>query len=301
MHLQPPVSRQKAVLADVGLLYAAAIWGATFFIIKDALTSIDPVVMVGYRFLLAGLLLLIYLLATGKEVHRGLKRAAFMSVILWLLHMPQTLGLKYTTASNSGFITGLFVAFVPLFSRLIFQRRPSSLEVLASGLALAGLWVLTGGLADINPGDLITLLAAMAYALHVLYSDKYMKARVDPFIFSCQQFLLVGLLSLLAAWIGGMPFTVRSVPAAWTVVYLALLPTLSAFVIQMLAQRTTPPLRVSLLFALQPVFAAVFAWTLGDEEMVWRRALGGLLIVAALVLSSLSQYYWRRDGRGANR
>lgn len=286
--------RQKSLLADAGLLYAAAIWGATFFIIKDALSGIDPVIMVGYRFLGAGLLLLLFLIFSGRPVHKGLKPAFFMAVILWLLHMPQTIGLKYTTASNSGFITGLFVAFVPLFSYLIFRRRPSPLEVLASGLAIGGLWVLTGGLTETNIGDIITLVAAMAYALHVLYSDKYMKARFDPFIFSCQQFIIVGLLSLLTGLVLGLPFTIRSGPAAWTIVYLALLPTLSAFVIQMLAQRTTPPLQVSLIFALQPVFAAVFAWTLGNEPVIARGALGGLLIVLALVLSSLSQYYFKK-------
>lgn len=294
MHDQPSIPGQKAFLADVGLLYAAAIWGATFFIIKDALADIDPVVMVGYRFLLAGALLLVYLLASGRAVHKGLKRAAFMAVILWMLHMPQALGLKYTTASNSGFITGLFVAFVPLFSHLIFRRRPSVLELVASAISLVGLWVLTGGLVELNFGDAVTLVAAMAYALHVLYSDKYMKARVDPFVFSCQQFIMVGLLSLLTSLVFGLPFTVRSAPAAWTVVYLALLPTLSAFVIQMVAQRTTPALRVSLIFALQPVFAGVFAWTLGNEPMVFHRAMGGLLIFAALILSSLSQYYWKK-------
>jgi len=280
-------SRRKTVLADAGLFYAAVIWGSTFFLVKGALDDIDPVIMVAYRFLLAGLILLGYLLIARKPVFKGIGRAAFLAVILCLLYIPQTIGLGITTASNSGFITGLFIAFVPLFLRVVFKRKPTLMEVIASGVSLVGLWVLTGGLTQVNNGDLLTLVAAMSYALHLLYSDKYMKAGIDPYIISCQQFLLVGIISLIAGWLFGLSFTVGSTATIGTVVFLALFPTLSAFVIQMLAQRITSPLKVSLIFALEPVFAGLFAWTLGGEEFVLRGAIGGLLIFTALVISGL--------------
>ncbi len=285
--MQKPISNTRKTLADLGLLYASAIWGATFFLVKDALNGVDPVIMVGYRFLLAGSLLLIYVRATGRPLFTGIGRAASLAVLLYLLYIPQTMGLEYTTASNSGFITGLFVAFVPLFLRLIFKRRPTLMEVIASGVSLLGLWILTGGLHDINRGDVLTLMAAMTYALHLLYSDRYMKAGVDPFVISCQQFLILGALSLLTGLIFGLPFGVSTLETGGIIVFLALFPSLAAFVIQMLAQKITSPLRVSLIFALEPVFAALFAWTLGGEEFVARRALGGLLIFVALVLSGL--------------
>lgn len=294
MNLRSAVPGRKVVLADFGLFYASAIWGATFFLVKSALTDIDPVIMVGYRFLLAGLVLLIFILRTGRQIFAGLGRAVFLSVILWLLYIPQTIGLEYTTASNSGFITGLFVAFVPIFLRTIFKRRPTLMEVLASIVSLSGLWFLTGGMSDVNIGDILTLIAAMTYALHVLYADKYMKAGVDPYTLSCQQFLIVGLLSLLTGLVCDLPFGIGSASAGLIVVFLALFPTLSAFVIQMLAQRIRPPLRVSLIFALEPVFAAAFAWTLGGEAIVSHRAFGGLLIFAALVISGLPSPRRRR-------
>ena len=287
MSSQPKVSGRKKALAHSGLLYASAIWGSTFFLVKSALADIDPVIMVGYRFLLAGLILLVFLKITGRSFFVGLGRAAFLSVILFLLYIPQTIGLEYTTASNSGFITGLFVAFVPVFLRIIFKRRPTLMELIASIISLGGLWILTGGMSDINIGDILTLGAAMTYALHVLYSDKYMKAGIDPYVISCQQFLMVGLLSLVTALVFDLPFGIGSTSAGLVVIFLALFPTLSAFVIQMLAQRITSPLRVSLIFALEPVFAAMFAWTLGGETIVQHRALGGLLIFTALVVSGI--------------
>jgi len=280
-------TKTKRRLADFGLFYASAIWGSTFFLVKAALADIDPVVMVAYRFLLAGSILLVFLLVTGRRVLEGIGRAVWLSIILWSLYIPQTVGLGITTASNSGFITGLFVAFVPLLLRLVFKRKPSSMEVIASVVALVGLWILTGGLTVINTGDMLTLVAAVAYALHLLYSDKYMKDGMDPWIISCQQFLLVGAYSLLAALFFGLPLSVRSLEAGSIVVFLALFPTLSAFTIQMVAQKITSPLRVSLIFALEPVFAGVFAWTVGGEQFVLRGAVGGLFIFAALILSGI--------------
>ena len=280
-------SGKKLFLADLGLFYAAAVWGATFFMVKAALADVDPVVLVAYRFILAGVILLIFLLYKRQPIFEGIGRAAFLGLLLWFLYIPQTLGLKYTTASNSGFITGLFVAFIPFFLLTIFKKKPSLMEIIACAVSLLGLWVLTGGMADMNTGDILTLAAAMTYALHVLYSDRYMKEGMNPYLLACQQFLIVGLLSLLTAFVVDLPFTVKSSYTAGVIVFLALFPSLSAFVIQLLAQKIRSPLRVSLIFALEPVFAAIFAWTLGDEIFVTRRALGGLLIFAALIISGL--------------
>ncbi len=281
------IPKYKSFFSDAGLFYAAAIWGSTFFIVKDALSDIDPVMLVAYRFLIAGALLWLFLLYKKKSIFTGLGKALVLSIILWALYIPQTIGLKYTTASNSGFITGLFVAFVPIFLRTIFKRKPTLMEVIASIVSLIGLWVLTGGLKDINFGDSLTLIAAVTYALHVLYSDKYMKSGVDPYVISCQQFLMIGLFSLITGLVLDLPFTIGSVRAGWIVIFLALFPTLSAFLIQMIAQKITSPLKVSLIFALEPVFAAIFAWTLGGEEVVFHRALGGLFIFSALILSGM--------------
>ena len=285
--MQHPPSKKIAFVADFGLLYAAAIWGATFFMVKDALAGINPIIMVGYRFLLAGTILLVILLAKRRPIFQNFRSALFLSIFLWSLYVPQTVGLEYTKASNSGFITGLFVAFVPIFLKTIFKRTPTLTEIVASVVSLLGLWVLTGGLADINIGDALTLITAMMYALHVLYSDHYMKAGYDPLIISCQQFIIVGLMSLATGLVFGLPFGITTTYAAWVVVFLAILPTLSAFVIQMFAQKIRSPLRVSLIFALEPVFAAVFAWTIGGEAFVVRNAIGGLLIFAALIISGL--------------
>jgi drug/metabolite transporter (DMT)-like permease len=277
------------LLSEIGLFYSAAIWGATFFIVKQVLETTNPVVLVGYRFLIAAILLGGFCLLTRRHLLNNVNHGFFAGLILWLLYISQTIGLGITTASNSGFITGLFVAFVPIFSLTLFRRTPKTMDVIASIISIFGLWLLTGSLTDFNIGDLFTLVAAATYALHILILDKYVKGGDDPFILSFQQFFLVGAMSLLIGGIFSLDFSISDVNVTGTIFFLAMLPTLSAFVIQVMAQKITTPLRVSLILALEPVFAGAFAWTLGSEPIVVHRAVGGLFIVLGMISSGISQ------------
>ena len=281
------VSKYKKLFSELGLFYSAAIWGATFFIVKDTLKNIDPVILVGYRFMLAAVLLGGFCIIARKPLFKNVKNGLLSGVVLWLLYVSQTIGLGITTASNSGFITGLFVAFVPLFSLIIFRRVPMLTEIIATIVSLLGLGMLTGGLTDINVGDLFTLIAAVTYSIHILVLDKYVKGGDDPYLLSFQQFLVVGAISLLTGAIFGLPFSVIEIKTTWVILFLALLPTLSAFVIQVSAQKITKPLRVSLILAFEPVFAGLFAWTLGNEPIVFHRAIGGLFIFLGMIISGI--------------
>jgi drug/metabolite transporter (DMT)-like permease len=281
------ITRYKKLLSELGLFYSAAVWGSTFFVVKDALNDIDPVVLVGYRFLLAASLLGGLCLIWRKSLFQNAKHGLLAGLVLWLLYISQTVGLGVTTASNSGFITGLFVAFIPVFSLLFFRRAPALTEIVATIISLSGLWILTGGLIDINVGDLFTLIAAATYALHILILDKYLKAGDDPYLFSFQQFLVVGVASLVSGMILDVQYSVTGIKIIWVILFLALLPTLSAFVIQVVAQKITRPIRVSLILAFEPVFAGLFAWTLGNEPIIFHRAIGGLFIFLGMIISGI--------------
>jgi len=279
--------KAKSIFADIGLFYSAAIWGSTFFIVKRALDSIDPVMLVGYRFLIAAAILFVPLLIARKSLIRYLKEGIILGILLWILYIAQTIGLKYTSAANSGLITGLFVAFVPVFSIIIFRKIPSVTAVTATLISVSGLWVLTGGLKEINFGDMITLITAIAYAIHILYADKFIKRGADPYVLSFQQFMFMGIASLIAGVIFKLPFTIGSREAFDMMLFLAVFPSLTAFAIQLIAQRYTPPIRVSLILAFEPVFAVIFAWTLGNEAYSFNKMMGGILIFAALIISGI--------------
>ncbi|MBD3170824.1 MAG: EamA family transporter [candidate division Zixibacteria bacterium] len=277
---------RKVYLPQTGLFYCAAIWGSTFFIVKGSLVGIHPVILVGYRFTLAALILGIILAFKRKNLFANAREGLILGFFLGVLYLTQTMGLGMTTASNSGFITGMFVAFVPFFGFTVFRIVPSKISLVASVVAMGGLWMLTGGIGGVNYGDMLTLAAAMSYAIHLLYVDRFVKKKIDPYVLNFQQFLFIGLFALLMGAVFKLPFEVTGDKVIASVVFLALLPTLSAFVIQLSAQRYVHPVRVSLIFAFEPVFAAAFAWTLGNEPFVAARAAGGGLIVLALILSS---------------
>ena len=274
--------------AEVGLIYCAAVWGATFYMVKDALAGVDPVAMVAHRFLLSALLLAPWALVRPSR-GKHLKESFILAVLLFLLYATQTVGLGYTSASNSGFITGLFVIFVPIFLLLFFRKPPTLVQWVSSILALIGLWMLTGGIASVNFGDVITLVAAATYAGHLLATDKYVRADADSVVLAFHQFWMTGLMALIYCLASGRSLLVIGDKAGGTIAFLAAIPTLSAFFIQMWAQKFTPPVKVSLIFSLEPVFAALFAWTLGGEAFVPARAAGGGLIVAAMMAGELSK------------
>ncbi len=276
----------KRILLDLGLVYAAIIWGATFFMVKGVLDDVHPVTLVGYRFIFSAVLLLPFVLKR-KRRSAHMKEGIILGAILMLLYVTQTAGLQFTTAANSGFITGLFVFFVPLFLLLFFNKAPDKGQWAAVALAIAGLWLLTGGVEDFNRGDALTVLCAMAYAAHLLATDRYVRADADTVLLAFHQFWFCGIASLIMAGAVGASFTVGSTAAVWTIVFLTLFPNLSAFFIQKTAQKYTPPLKVSLIFSLEPVFAALFAWTLGGEAFVAHRAAGGLIIVGAMIFGEI--------------
>ena len=281
------MKRSKELFAQAGLLYSAAIWGSTFFLVKDALNSISPFPLLAARFLLAAALMLIVLKLMKKPPFSDLGKGLVIGVILFVVYLPQTIGLKFTTASNSGFITGLFIIFVPLMGWVLFRRVPERNKVLSVVLALAGLWVLTGGPGKINLGDMLTLITAFAYSLHILYAGRYMAEGADPYVITFQQFLIVGILSLTGSLMEGNGGELISGKVSGIIVFLAIFPTLLAFLVQMISQKFTSPLKVAIIFSLEPVFAALFAWNMGGEKFSAHRGLGGMIIVAAIMVSEI--------------
>jgi drug/metabolite transporter (DMT)-like permease len=299
-----PDTRKPRRIATAALLYAAAIWGFTFFFVKDALEYVGPVAMVGYRFLLAALLIMAWLVWRRRPLFRYFRHGLLLGIVLWVLYVAQTVGLGLTTASNSGFITGLFIVFVPLVNWLAYRRRTGWQQVAAVLLALVGLYILTGGLAEINWGDILTLLVAVTYAIHVIYAGRCMELRLNPWVLNFQQMLVLGLLALASvplealAVSGSLSWELVAAhygvagPEGWLMIlFLAIFPTITAYAAQLFGQQHVDETRAALLFTMEPVFAAVFAWWLGGEEFIPGRALGGGLMVLAMVLS---EYRFRR-------
>lgn len=278
----------RARWLEAGLVYCAFVWGTTFVLVKDVIGTVAPASLVGWRFVLSAACLLPWVLRRPR-LGAHLREGLILGAILLVLYLTQTAGLAFTSASNSGFITGLFVLFTPLFLFLFLRRPPTAGQWAATVLAVAGLWLLTGGPGGFNRGDALTLLAAMAYAAHLLATDAYVNTDVDPTLLAFHQFWVCGVGAFLVAASQAVPLGVPSGRGWAAVWFLALVPNLSAFLIQMAAQKSVPPLKVSLIFSLEPVFAALVAWTWGGEVLTPAKAGGGALIVAAMMADTVAR------------
>jgi len=282
-------SRRRQLIADLLLLLVTAVWGGTFVMVKDAVSAYPVFGFLTIRFALASVALLP---VAGGHLRglgwRGWGAGALIGLFLFAGYGLQTVGLRYTSASKAGLITGLSVVIVPLLSALLIRRRPAPGALLGVGLATVGLVLLTLGPANqlvAERGDLIVLGCALGFALHIV-SVSIFAPRMDPLGLTLVQVLTVGLLSLAMSYIEG-EWAAPTGPVWFAAAFTGVLATAMAFAAQNLVQRFTTPTHTALIFTAEPVFAAAFGVLLAGETLLPRGLAGGLLIVAATVASEI--------------
>src|SRR5690625_3633461 len=273
------------------LLFVTLIWGSTFVVIKESLVSVPPSLFLALRFSVAALAL-----AWVRPIPGMFRTGLVLGVVMFLSYGSQTVGLYYTSASKGAFITALSVVLVPILTGML-ERRWLPLRIwLAALLALSGLGLMTlTDVAGVNIGDLIIVGTAFAYAAHLLLIDRGLR-KYPPLQLAAAQLWPVALLS----WLWALPEVglIGSLPAGvwWAVIYLAVVATALVLVLQNVAQKYVPPHTAALIFVLEPVFAAFFSWLVAGEQLGLYGWLGGLLVVAAMVLGELRPAAVRRAG-----
>jgi drug/metabolite transporter (DMT)-like permease len=282
--------------ADLALVLVALMWGATFVIVKRALTEISTFYFLAIRFTLASLCLLAlfagaFRAAGWNAVLRGLRGGAAAGVFLWLGYTLQTFGLKYTTAGKSGFLTGFYIVLVPPIAAVVFRKRPQWIEVAGILVATAGIFLLTlpsvQGEFHVNPGDLLTIGCAVAYAFHLLVLGYYsQRERFEAVTFG--QIATTALLSAVALVLEP-PKVVWGANVLFALVVTAVFATAVAFALQTWAQQYTTPTRTALIFALEPVFALAAAVLIGGEALTIGGLAGGALILAGILAVELKR------------
>ncbi|MFA6409245.1 MAG: DMT family transporter [Gammaproteobacteria bacterium] len=283
-------SRSRLLGMNFALTAAALIWGTTFFAVKGILGAVDPITLNFYRTLVAVILLGIWCLCLRRNPFRNFKPAILIGIILFLSFATQTIGLETTSAFNSGFITGLFVLFVPIISCIFWRTKITAMQIGALAIAVIGLYLATGGIRGINWGDLLTLFSAVAYSIYVLQCDTAIKNGANPIVLNFQQFFVMCVCCLLTMLIWHLPFAVKTTSAIYVILYLGIFANIGAYGLQLWSQRYLPPINVVMILLLEPVFAGIFAWTLGGEAFVWSKLWGGVLIISAILLTELAPY-----------
>ncbi len=286
--LQDKVRNESNLKADLLLLFVVAIWGSTFPIMKVILTGIDSFTFIAYRFLVAFISMCIIFRSCFKDIKFDtLQRGGILGFFLFAGYTFQIVGLNHTTASRSGFITGLAVVLVPILSIFILKEMPQLINWVGVLLAIIGLYFLTGvSKAGMVRGDYLTLLGAVSFGIQIVLLSKYLK-KDKPVILALIQ---LGVVAVGAVFISILRkgFHPLDLPTIGVIIYTGIMATAFAYLVQGYAQQFTSPTRAALIFTMEPVFAALFSFLVLGEVMGISGIIGGVLILLGMVAVELS-------------
>jgi drug/metabolite transporter (DMT)-like permease len=276
--------------ADLALLGATVIWGSTFVAEKIALRDISPVLLVVVRFWLATLLVAaLWLPRLRRMTPEVLRDGLVLGLTLFLGFLFQTIGLAYTTASRSGFITALTVIFVPFVVIMLVRKLPSLWAWIGVVLAAIGLWFFTQPkLGGINKGDFLTLLCAVSFAFQIALLEVYTR-RHDVVQLLFLELLVTAVLSVPCLPLLEKPVLHLTPSLIWAVLFCATLATVGALYIQNAAQSRTSATRAAVIYTAEPVFAAFFSYLILSERFTLAGYFGAALILIAMLLSELGR------------
>ncbi len=296
-----PVSHLTAVAI---IAAAAAVWGLGFPMTRFALAGgISAAALMSVRFLISGVLLLIILRAKRiRMVRRGVLDGLWLGILLAILFWSQTDGMRFTTTAKSGFITGLYVLFTPLIAATVGQRIKLT-SAIGAVIATYGLYLLVhqaGGVwSGWNRGDLETLVCALLCAVHIVLMGIFAR-RTDAWLLAGTQVIVAGILSLVVTAFLPAPYGYQGAAQALSqpsvigpLLYLALFSTVFAFWGQAIAQTQLGPTEAAVLFSIEPVTAALLSVFWLKEPMTVQQAVGGALIVLAMIVSEALPYMFR--------
>ena len=308
----PALDRRRRLTAEIMLVGVTAVWGWTFVMVKDAVALLPPLSFLAIRF---GVATVVMALGTwvmrrsragdkGGRADRGLlpllRAGSVMGAFLGAGYIFQTFGLQRTTASNAGFITGMFVVLVPVLQGLVWRIWPEWRAVVGVSVAAVGLFLLSGGSAEVHLlGDGLVFLCALSFSAHILATARFVR-RYDAAALTVIQ---LGVVAALAAVLGlgasllGAPLSLAAVtePAVlFALAVTALLASAAAFYIQTFAQRYASPVRTAIILTMEPVFAGLFGYALAGERLTLAGWVGAAAILCGMVISELRMPVRRR-------
>jgi len=285
--------------AEFYLIMMTIIWGGTFSSIKVALQYISPLMLLGFRFSSALIFSLILNPVKKNEFNSPLVwKGVVLGILMFLGYGLQTVGLNFTTASRSGFITYFYALLVPVFQFLILRKKPLMVNLGGLVIAFAGLSMITGGLGkgSMNTGDLLTLLSAASYSIYIVCLNLW-SGDENPAVLTSLQLMVTAVLSFVF-----IPFFEKPVlishPALWlNLLYLSLLGSVVAVYVMTRFQNSVTPTRAALLYSLEPVFSVILAVLILREDFSILQIAGSLLIISGVLFSEILEIRTTREGQ----
>jgi len=283
------------VQADLALLSVSIIWGSAFVAQRIAAPNSSPFIFNGLRFLLAALVLVP---VVGVRTHRNHNRLHFnraswsgLAVAGLLLACGaafQQAGLRYTTAGNAGFITGLYVVIIPIIQAVVLKQSIRLPIWIAALLAVIGLFFLSTGVQfSLKIGDALELAGALFWALHVIWIGRQARL-IDGLRLATGQYLVCGIISLGLGLIIEPGQIFNNLQTGWAILYTGIISVGLGYTLQIYGQKTAPPADAAILLSLEAVFAAIFGWYFLNEAMSAIQIYGCAVMLTGMLLAQAS-------------
>jgi drug/metabolite transporter (DMT)-like permease len=280
------VQRRRQILAIATLVGVTAVWGATFVTVKEAITIVPPFEFLAIRFAISAFALGAVWPKQIVKARRAWRASVAIGICLAAGYGFQTFGLKYTTATNAGFITGLFVVFTPIVAALAFRKTVDIVVLGGVAGATLGLGLLVGGPGtSLNRGDLLVVVTAIAFAAHIVVLGQFAR-RFDA------STLAIGQLVVATSIFAVISLTVETpeIPEGRTVwialIFTAVAATSIAFLVQTWVQSMISPTRTAVILTMEPVFAGIFGALWAGDRLTTSGWIGAGLILASMLLVS---------------
>ena len=303
---------KRELKASIMLFATAIIWGLAFVAQAAGMEHLGPLSFTASRCFVA----VVFLYLTYKffmmksasyreekfDMKRTLVGGSICGLVFTIAINLQQVSLIYTTAAKASFLTALYIVFIPVIG-LFFGRRPSVKIILCIFLAMVGTYLLSikGGL-KINRGDLIVILSALVFAIHILLLTKYSR-NTNAVLVSLVQFAVCGVISLVGALVLEDISMEAILKSQVTILYVGILSSGVGFTIQLMALKDLEPVVASMICSLESVFGALFGWLILSQEMTEREIFGAIIIFLATIFAQvpIETYLEKRLERKINR
>jgi drug/metabolite transporter (DMT)-like permease len=278
--------KSSAIIASIALVAVCAVWGSTFLIVQNAVSRMPVMDFLAVRFTVA----VVVMFALRPSCLRGMtpqgwRRGVGLGVVLGAGYITQTYGLRFASATVSGFITGMFVVLTPVISWLILGKKVNRNTILAVVLATVGLALLSLHGWSVGTGELLTLACAVFFAVHIVGLGEW-SAKYDAYGFALLQIATVAVIALLAASPGGIKLPPDA--STWgTVGITAVFATAIAFVVQTWTQSLVPAVTAAIIMTMEPVFAGIFGVFFGKNQLTVQIIFGAVCVLTAMLMVAL--------------
>ncbi len=294
------MANKKVLYAELLLVVVTIIWGLGFPITKIAINmGYGANTIMAGRFLIASIILSGIYYKKFKTINKTiLKYGIITGVFLYLGFYFQTLGNVYTTPSKNGFITQLNIVFVPFLYYLFFRKKVDIYNIISVIVAVFGMFLLSfdrNGFIGINIGDLFTFICAIMVAFHVVSASYFQKKfDFDPAIFVTINIYTSMVLSILFMILFDTIPTF-SIVSLWPFLVLGLFNTAFGFLVQSYALKVSLPTRISLIVAMEAIFAVIGSWLIIGEIITFQIIFGGFLIISGILITELKPFIKNRS------